>query len=122
MQSGITQSWRDGKAERWGPAAALQFYSLVSYSADPVTVLRHSARAGTGEAGTRQTRCQQSRLHLPLPNHLQRTLPLEPFLKLQDMLIASHRMCRSRCPVSGRTDAKKGSVQECWNIKKGQLS
>lgn len=62
------------------------------------SLLHHSARAGTGEAGTRQTCCQQPRLHLPLPNDPQLALPLEPFLKLQDTLIASHRMCCSRQP------------------------
>lgn len=62
------------------------------------SLLHPCVRAGAGEAGTRQTRCQQSLLHLPLPNHPQLALPLEPFLKLQDTSIASHRTCRSRQP------------------------
>lgn len=56
MQSATIQDSRDGKVELWVPSAALQFYSLVSYSADPILLFSVTLR------GLEQGRQGQDRL------------------------------------------------------------
>lgn len=87
--------WESRVVGAGGCSAGLLSSHLLSRSHHAAPSLREGCGGGGRD---KADSLSTSQLHLPILNHPQLTLPLDPFLKLQDASIASRRMCCSRQP------------------------